>query len=664
MIEINQDEYIREASLLLKNKDTREIKSFFLAYCMAICSKKIKLYRWDCFKYGDDIEEIKKEAISTINKELFSDWDIKHSDYEFIKWHKNYTLVYSEDDVLGKIYLLCSQEMHRKRMGEHYTRGDIVKYIISGLKEKRLLSKKIIDPCCGSGNFLIEILRYGFENCRTQKCKEIFINKIFSRNYIIGVDIQEIPCLVSKIRILLEVLKYSEYLDIHYKVPIFQKDSLKSDENIFSSQYDLVITNPPYLRYQLIAEKDRLFFKKKYKSAKGRFDLYVIFIERCIQLSKEYGEIIIVTSDKFMNAEYGKQVRSLIKDNNTLIKVQDLRDIFTFDASVLAAIYYIKKSINSSKMSFWEKVQEYNGQFYTINKGVIILNDTWRYVQNDITKVYNKIINNTKAKKLIDLCNISIGIQTTADKIFCEKKGEEKFKRANIERKLIYPILRGKTINKWRVGESYKEFKIQDTLLYPYIKENNVTKVIELEDFVFAKKYLLDNKSELEKRKYMKKKKWYEHLSPKNHKVLENIKIITPDLSSKCQFALDQEGYFCNGTVYFLQFWENRAKMDYLYLLALLNSNVIEFVHKNTNTVHLSSKKYRFQKTTMKNYPIVWLHEETDQYNKIILKVNEILNKEDANFTDIEKQINKHIYDIYNLDDNDREIIEKFIVEN
>ncbi len=661
MTHISKLEYIKEASLLLNNRKIRDLKIFFITYCINICSKKYILPNWNSYKIGDDIKIIKEEATRLINKELLNAWDVEDSDYEFIIWHKKYTLNYFDSDVLGEIYLICSQDIHRKKMGEHYTREDIIHYIINILPEKELKNKKIIDPCCGSGNFLIEILKYNFNACKTQQEKQQIIEKMFIQKFLVGIDIQEIPCLISKIRMILTTIEYTGILNPDLNMPVYQKDSLKENCNLLSSDYDLVITNPPYLRYQLISEDYRNYLKENYICTKGRFDLYVVFIERCIKLAKDRGRIIIVTSDKFMNAEYGKEVRQFITDNYFLEKVQDLRKIFAFKASVLSAIYYIKKTNINNQNVIWEQIQENNDGFLSVQKGKIILENTWRYIHNDVSKIINKLISNRKAIKLATICNISVGIQTTADTVFCENYKTPKFKEAKLEKELIYPLLNGKTVRKWRVWKPNDNLNAKDRILYPYIKNNNTTELIELDKFPKTKIYLHKHKKLLTSRSYMGNKKWYEHLSPKSHFKLEKIKIVTPDLSSKCNFALDTDGYFCNGTVYFIQFRENQSIEDYIYLLGILNSKVIEFIHKNVNTVHLTSKKYRFQTNTMKNYPIIYMDNKSKEHIEINELVKEILSKSEQCVSDLEKRLNKCIYNIYGLDDKEISIIESFL---
>ena len=50
--------------------------------------------------------------------------------------------------------------------------------------------------------------------------------------------------------------------------------------------FDIVIGNPPYIRVQRMNENEKKYLIEKFDSAIGRFDLYLLFIERSIKLLK------------------------------------------------------------------------------------------------------------------------------------------------------------------------------------------------------------------------------------------------------------------------------------------------------------------------------------------------------------------------------------------
>ena len=73
----------------------------------------------------------------------------------------------SEDDVLGFIYQSLITEGERNITGQYYTCKDVVEYIVD---DKVLSSDEtFLDPCCGSGAFLMSVKTnnpsnlYGFD---------------------------------------------------------------------------------------------------------------------------------------------------------------------------------------------------------------------------------------------------------------------------------------------------------------------------------------------------------------------------------------------------------------------------------------------------------------------------------------------------------------------
>ena len=82
-----------------------------------------------------------------------------------------------------------------------------------------------------------------------------------------------------------------------------------------------------------------------------------------------------------------------------------------------------------------------------------------------------------------------------------------------------------------------------------------------------VKSYLAQFKEKLSKR--ATKQEWYKLQQPqfKYKKFLEAPKIIFPDIAISPRFALDEQGYYCSNTCYFIP-------GNDLYLLGLLNSAI------------------------------------------------------------------------------------------
>ena len=56
--------------------------------------------------------------------------------------------------------------------------------------------------------------------------------------------------------------------------------------------FDIIIANPPYVEFKLLD----LDYKKlgEYYSAKGKYDLYVVFTEKCLKLINQDGLICLI----------------------------------------------------------------------------------------------------------------------------------------------------------------------------------------------------------------------------------------------------------------------------------------------------------------------------------------------------------------------------------
>lgn len=662
--------YILDASQFLKKFVLEELDTFYLLYGILYCNRYVQLNSLLNKPYN--IEQIKLEAMNKFNEELFN--KLKENSLSALKildWLMKNPPPESSEDILGSIYLILSEGEKRKKLGEHYTRMDLVNLIYDEYKLDVNIERKVIDPACGSGNFLVGYLNRLFSVYNDNEVlKNIIIEKIFKGEIIVGIDVQKNTCLIAKLRLLMLIFKYSNQINPKNTLPIYQLDSLSDEKNnvLEDSQYDLVVTNPPYLRYHSLNENQRKLYKKKYYSAKGKYDLYTLFIEKSIRLvNKKEGKIAIVTSDKFMSASYGKAIREYVEKNVHLAKVMDLSAIFPFKAAVLSAVYFFetpKRRVNENPT--WEKVVQNDGALSTNKMGTVNLGSYWRYNLPSMEGVFNKINEHPRAKYLDEFIeSILVGFQSTADSVFCKQITNEFIDKNKLEKNLVFPMLRGKNLRRWTYQWT-GDIEGSDTyVLYPYIEKSGITRKITLENFPNVNKYLLSHKDQLDQRKYIinkRGKEWYEHWVERSHRTFKNIKILTPDLSSECRFSLDTNGFFYNGTIYAIRLKSNFTLDDYKFLLGILNSNLIFFIHKQLNPTHLNSKRFRFQSPIMKKYPIVLLDKKESLYREMVSLVDKIIEvkSQKGDIEKKERKVNDLVYKIYGLGEDDITIIENF----
>ena len=119
--------------------------------------------------------------------------------------------------------------------------------------------------------------------------------------------------------------------------------------SLLDGGFDAVIGNPPYIRIQAMNEWAPIeveFYKEKYYSAsKGNYDIYVVFVEKGLELLNEYGILGYILPHKFFNAKYGNQLRSIIADGRNMDKIVHFGDQQVFEkATTYTCLLFLSKS--------------------------------------------------------------------------------------------------------------------------------------------------------------------------------------------------------------------------------------------------------------------------------------------------------------------------------
>lgn len=96
--------------------------------------------------------------------------------------------------------------------------------------------------------------------------------------------------------------------------------------------FDIVIGNPPYIGFHKVPDKE--YNKKHYFTADGKYDFYVLFIERALQLASKGGFISYICPSYFYKRNYGKKTRELLLKNTSLRYIADFSDYQIFETAL------------------------------------------------------------------------------------------------------------------------------------------------------------------------------------------------------------------------------------------------------------------------------------------------------------------------------------------
>ena len=109
--------------------------------------------------------------------------------------------------------------------------------------------------------------------------------------------------------------------------------------------FDAVVGNPPYIRQEALGDAKR--FLKTYQTYSGSADLYVYFVEQGHELMQKRGRFGMITSNKFMRANYGRDLRIYLSTNTVLNEIVDFGELPVFDgaAAMPAILLTLRESV-------------------------------------------------------------------------------------------------------------------------------------------------------------------------------------------------------------------------------------------------------------------------------------------------------------------------------
>jgi type I restriction-modification system DNA methylase subunit len=140
-------------------------------------------------------------------------------------------------DPLGTLYQRYFDKETRKALGEFYTPKEVVEYILDavGYDGRGVIDKKLLDPACGSGTFLVEALRRylkASEQVVEEKGWLGILKELCNEYRIVGFDIHPFATFMAQMQFMLVLIpKYKKAMEedsrfVLNRLPIFRTDSL------------------------------------------------------------------------------------------------------------------------------------------------------------------------------------------------------------------------------------------------------------------------------------------------------------------------------------------------------------------------------------------------------------------------------------------------------
>lgn len=77
-------------------------------------------------------------------------------------------------------------------------------------------------------------------------------------------------------------------------------------------EFDFIIGNPPYVSISGLNEDEKSYYRSRYSTASGRFDLYILFFEKALRSLRRSGRLVFITPEKYVYVNTAKPLRDLL----------------------------------------------------------------------------------------------------------------------------------------------------------------------------------------------------------------------------------------------------------------------------------------------------------------------------------------------------------------
>lgn len=99
---------------------------------------------------------------------------------------------------------------------------------------------------------------------------------------------------------------------------------------------DVVIGNPPYIRYDDLPESLTTRYRAAWQTMRGRGDIFVGFIERSLRMLSPGGKLGFICADRWMRNQYGAALREFVASRFAVEHIWTMHDVDAFEAQVSA----------------------------------------------------------------------------------------------------------------------------------------------------------------------------------------------------------------------------------------------------------------------------------------------------------------------------------------
>lgn len=292
---------------------------------------------------------------------------------------------------------LKKNSSEKKILGAYYTTPELIEAMVD--KIKILDDINILEPSFGDGRFI-----------------DAIVNNNGNVN-ITGVEI-------NNVEVSMVLKKYDSYDNVSIQCNDFFEFYNKEDKE----KYDLIIGNPPYIRYQYLSDiqrdnQSKILVSNGMKSNK-LINAWVAFVVACVNMLRENGELVFVLPAEILQVAYAEDLRLFLSNHLEKITIVAFKELVFPEIEQEVVVFIGKKGTDDSVIRIIEfnDIDEFkksniqNVAFQPISH----VKEKWikYFITNDEANLINTIRHDDRFKEFSEYGTINVGITTGNNKYF------------------------------------------------------------------------------------------------------------------------------------------------------------------------------------------------------------------------------------------------------
>lgn len=301
-----------------------------------------------------------------------------------------------------------ANESAQKLRGGYYTPPFLAHYLAKWVAE--MAPKTIFEPSCGDGVFLEALSAHVSDEAKITaiEIERQEAKKAIARTHSDREPSTNIIC--------------ANFLEWYLQA------------NRSECQFDAIVGNPPFIRYQYLAKKDQAFseqiFKKHCLPFTRHTNAWVPFVVACISLLRPKGRIAMVLPAEILHVLHAQSLRNYVGQNCRRITIIDPQEIW-FDGTLQGAVLFLaEKKRNAAEHSiglgiistvgkhFLEKSpSEYKDTNY-INGKTVEGKWTRALLYPKELEAFEDAASRSSVHRFGDIASVDVGLVTGANRFF------------------------------------------------------------------------------------------------------------------------------------------------------------------------------------------------------------------------------------------------------